>query len=125
GQAERTLRENAMSNKIDLSGRFAIVTGGAQGIGRAITERFLDSGATVAIWDRDAAFAQKTADELKGHGKAVPIAVDVTKLSDVERARDDTLRTFGRLDILVNNAGIAGKHAATWEYPAEEWTQAM
>ena len=114
-----------MSNKIDLSGRFAIVTGGAQGIGRAITERFLDSGATVAIWDRDAAFAQKTADELKGRGRVVPIAVDVTKLSDVERARDDTLRTFGRLDILVNNAGIAGKNAATWEYPAEEWAQVM
>ena len=50
-----------MPNKIDLSGRYAVVTGGAQGIGRAITERFLDSGATVAIWDRDKAFAEKTA----------------------------------------------------------------
>jgi 3alpha(or 20beta)-hydroxysteroid dehydrogenase len=95
-----------MSNTIDLSGRFAVVTGGAQGIGRAITERFLDSGASVAIWDRDTAFAQKTADELKTRGKVVAIAVDVTKLADVERARDDTVKAFGRLDILVNNAGI-------------------
>ena len=46
-----------MSNKIDLGGRFAVVTGGAQGIGRAIVERFLDSGAAVAIWDRDPALA--------------------------------------------------------------------
>ncbi len=114
-----------MSNKIDLSGRFAVVTGGAQGIGRAITERFLDSGASVAIWDRDAAFAQKTADELKGRGKVAVIAVDVTKLSDVERARDDTVKAFGRIDILVNNAGIAGKNATTWEYPADEWAQVM
>ena len=114
-----------MPNKIDLSGRFAVVTGGAQGIGRAITERFLDSGAAVAIWDRDAAFAQKTADELKSCGKVAAVAVDVTKLPDVERARDDTVKAFGRIDILVNNAGIAGKNATTWEYPAEEWAQVM
>ena len=50
-----------MPNKIDLAGRFAVVTGGAQGIGKAIVERFLDSGAGVAIWDRDKAFAEKTA----------------------------------------------------------------
>ena len=81
-----------MPNKIDLSGRFAVVTGGAQGIGRAITERFLESGASVAIWDRDAAFAQKTAGELKGRGNVVAIAVDVTKLADVERARDHEIR---------------------------------
>jgi 3-oxoacyl-[acyl-carrier protein] reductase len=114
-----------MSNKIDLSGRFAVVTGGAQGIGRAITERFLESGASVAIWDRDTDLAQRTADELKGRGKIAVIAVDVTKLSDVERARDDTVKAFGRIDILVNNAGIAGKNATTWEYPAEEWAQVM
>src|SRR5213075_912 len=105
--------EGPMPNKIDLSDRNAVVTGGAQGIGRAITERFLDSGAAVAIWDRDAAFAQKTADELKSRGKVVAIATDVTKLADVERARDDTVKTFDRVDILVNNAGIAGRNAAT------------
>ena len=60
-----------MPNKIDLSGRFAVVTGGAQGIGRAITERFLDSSASVAIWDRDKAFAEKTAGELANRGKVI------------------------------------------------------
>jgi len=114
-----------MANKIDLAGRNAVVTGGAQGIGRAITERFLGSGAAVAIWDRDKAFAGKTAQELGNRGKVSAIACDVTNLADVERARDDTLKAFGRIDILVNNAGIAGKNATTWDYPADEWAQVM
>ena len=114
-----------MPNKIDLSGRNAVVTGGAQGIGKAITERFLDSGAAVAIWDRDKVLAEKTAGELNNRGKAVAIACDVTNLKDVERARDDTVKALGHIDILVNNAGIAGKNATTWEYPAEEWAQVM
>ena len=54
-----------MSNRIDLDGRCAIVTGGAQGIGRAIAERFLISGAVVAIWDRDGRLAEETAEALK------------------------------------------------------------
>ena len=114
-----------MANNIDLAGRFAAVTGGAQGIGRAITERFLESGAAVAIWDRDRTFAENTAAELKGRGKVIAVACDVTDLKDVERARDDTVKAFGRIDILVNNAGIAGMNAATWDYPAEEWGKVM
>jgi len=114
-----------MSNKIDLSGRFAVVTGGAQGIGRAIVERFLDSGAAVAIWDRDRALAEKTAGELKSRNRIAAVAVDVTKLADVERARDETTSAFGRIDILVNNAGIAGPNIRTWEYPPEAWAEVM
>jgi 3-oxoacyl-[acyl-carrier protein] reductase len=60
-----------MSNKIDLDGRCAIVTGGAQGIGRAIAQRFLDSGAAVAIWDRDVRLAEETAKALKARGRVV------------------------------------------------------
>jgi 3-oxoacyl-[acyl-carrier protein] reductase len=118
-----------MSNKIDLAGRFAVVTGGAQGIGRAIVERFLESGASVAIWDRDVPLAQKTAGELKSKGKGTgePIAVrvDVTDYADVERVRDETLKAFGRIDILVNNAGIAGPNVTTWDYPLDAWRQVM
>src|SRR5665213_2049234 len=114
-----------MANKIDLQGRNAVVTGGAQGIGRAIVERFLDSGAAVAIWDRDAALAKKTAAELGNRGKAAAVTVDVTKYDDVERARDETLKAFGRIDILVNNAGIAGQNTTTWEYPIEEWRRVL
>jgi 3-oxoacyl-[acyl-carrier protein] reductase len=114
-----------MSNKIDLAGRFAVVTGGAQGIGRAIVGRFLESGASVAIWDRDVPLAQKTAGELKDKGEAVAVKVDVTDYADVERARDETLKAFGRIDILVNNAGIAGPNATTWDYPLDAWRQVM
>jgi 2-dehydro-3-deoxy-L-rhamnonate dehydrogenase (NAD+) len=114
-----------MSNKIDLSGRFAVVTGGAQGIGRAIVERFLDSGAAVAIWDRDRALAEKTASELKARNRIAAVAVDVTRPAEVESARDTTKAAFGRIDILVNNAGIAGPNIKTWDYPPEAWAQVM
>ena len=114
-----------MTNKIDLSGKFAVVTGGAQGIGRAIVERFLGSGASVAIWDRDSALAQKTVGEVGKRGKAVAVSADVTNYQDVERARDETLKALGRIDILVNNAGIAGMNTTTWDYPIDEWRKVM
>ena len=110
-----------MANKIDLSGRNGVVTGGAQGIGRAIVERFLNSGATVAIWDRDVDLGKKTAGELQKRGRVATITVDVTKYADVERARDDTIKALGRIDILVNNAGIAGPNVKTWDYPLDAW----
>ena len=114
-----------MANKIDLHGRSAIVTGGAQGIGRAIVERLLDSGASVAIWDHDRALAVTVAAELSSRGKALAIGCDVTRPDDIEAARDATLKAFGRIDILVNNAGIAGQNVVTWEYPPEEWSRVM
>ena len=114
-----------MTNKIDLSGKFAVVTGGAQGIGRAIVERFLDSGASIAIWDRDMALARKTVGEVAKRGKAIAVSADVTNYQDVERARDETLKALGRIDILVNNAGIAGMNTTTWDYPIDEWRKVM
>ncbi len=114
-----------MTNVIDLSGRKAVVTGGAQGIGRAIVERFLDSKATVAIWDRDTALASKTAAELGNRGKVIVVAADVTDYAQVERARAETLKALQRIDILVNNAGVAGLNTTTWEYPVEEWRRVM
>src|SRR4029079_2695445 len=124
---QRTLRSlvlpgrRQMTNKIDLGGRNAIVTGGAQGIGRAIVERFLDSGAAIAIWDRDVDLAKKTAATLQNRGRVTPVEVDVTNYTDVERARDETVKAFGRVDILVNNAGIAGPNTKTWDYPLDAW----
>jgi len=114
-----------MTNKIDLGGRNAVVTGGAQGIGRAIALRFLESGAAVAIWDRDLATAQKTAQELSGRGRVVAFAADVLNYAEIERARDATVKEFRRIDILVNNAGIAGPNVPTWEYPLEAWRGVM
>jgi 3-oxoacyl-[acyl-carrier protein] reductase len=115
--------ENFMSNTIDLAGKNAVVTGGAQGIGRAIVERFLASGAAVAIWDRDKALADKAAGALRG--KVATFAVDVTNYAEVERARDDTVKALGRVDILVNNAGVAGPNVPTWEYPLQAWRDVL
>src|SRR5690349_12980857 len=114
-----------MSNRIDLSSKNAVVTGGAQGIGRAVVERFLDSGAAVAIWDRDTKLAEKAAADLKNRGRVVVVPVDVTRLADVERAKDDTLKALGRIDILVNNAGIAGPNMKTWDYKPDDWARIM
>jgi 2-dehydro-3-deoxy-L-rhamnonate dehydrogenase (NAD+) len=112
-----------MSNRIDLEGRTAVVTGGAQGFGRAITERFAASGARVAIWDRDMALAERTASEVGE--RVVAVACDVTEPAKVAEARDATVRRLGRIDILVNNAGIAGANAKTWETDVEEWRKVM
>lgn len=114
-----------MTNRIDLSGRVAVVTGGAQGIGRAIVERFLASGASVAIWDRDKKLADSTASELVGGGPVDSFHVDVTHLASVEKARDATLAAFKRIDILVNNAGISGPNVPTWEYPKAAWDEVI
>ncbi|MEH2509682.1 NAD(P)-dependent dehydrogenase (short-subunit alcohol dehydrogenase family) [Nitrobacteraceae bacterium AZCC 1564] len=110
-------------NKIDLTGRCAVVTGGAQGFGRAITERFVASGAKVAIWDFDQPLADKTAKEI---GPAVTaLEVDVTSVDAVEAATAATLKTFGRIDILVNNAGIAGVNKTVADLSYDEWRQVM
>ena len=114
-----------MANKIDLGGRNAVVTGGAQGIGRAIVERLLESGASVAIWDRDAKLAGQTAEQLKRNRRVEAVTVDVTRLGEVEAARDATVKALGRIDILVNNAGIAGPNTTTWDYPLDAWKQVM
>ena len=112
-----------MTNDIDLKGRTAVVTGGAQGFGKAITERFLRSGAKVAIWDQDIALAQKTAQALGENVMAV--ACDVSDAGAVAKARDATMKALGRIDILVNNAGIAGANAKVWETDVEEWRKVM
>jgi 2-dehydro-3-deoxy-L-rhamnonate dehydrogenase (NAD+) len=110
-------------NKIDLNGRCAIVTGGAQGFGRAIAERFVASGAKVAIWDYDVPLADKTAKEMGANARA--FQVDVTDTAAVERARDATLAAFGKIDILINNAGIAGINKTVWETDLEEWRKVL
>ncbi|MGY4309460.1 NAD(P)-dependent dehydrogenase (short-subunit alcohol dehydrogenase family) [Bradyrhizobium sp. USDA 4369] len=110
-------------NHIDLAHRSAVVTGGAQGFGRAITERFKASGAKVAIWDHDIALAEKTAKEIGP--EVLAQQVDVTDPAAVEKARDATLAAFGTIDILVNNAGIAGVNKTVWETDLDEWRKVL
>ena len=110
-------------NRIDLDGRRAVVTGGAQGIGRAIAERLLASGAAITLWDRDAAELAATRRAL-GAGTG-GVVVDVADPESVERAAAETIAAAGAIDVLVNNAGIAGPNATTWEYPIDEWRRVV
>ncbi len=114
-----------MATKYDLNGNVAIVTGGAQGIGRAVSERFLDSGARVAIWDADTELSAKTAGELSVHGEIKAYAVDVTDPDAVGEAVAQVVTDFGSIDILINNAGIAGPNRTVWEYDTNEWLRTI
>ena len=108
-------------NAIDLKGRCAIVTGGAQGIGRAIAERLLASGAEVALWDRDSELMTRTGQQLAERGGVSTAAVDVTDPEAVAAAFESTVERHGAVDVMVNNAGIAGPTMPSWEYPLDEW----
>lgn len=112
-------------NRFDLSGRRAVVTGAAQGFGRAITARYLDSGARVAMWDHDGAENTRAAAEIGGRGTVLTQTVDVSDLAAVEAATRATVEAFGGIDILVANAGIAGPNHTTWEYPPAEWVRVI
>ena len=107
-------------NKINLENRVAIVTGGAQGFGLAITKRFIESGAKVLIWDKDVEYLNKV--DLKNTQK---IEVDVSNYKSVENAFAESLKYENKIDILVNNAGIAGPNFKTWDYPLEEWQKVI
>jgi 2-dehydro-3-deoxy-L-rhamnonate dehydrogenase (NAD+) len=112
-------------HQFDLTGRRAVVTGGAQGIGRAIAERLLRSGARVSIWDSDPAILQTATGELSSLGDVHAAAVDVVNADRVDAAAAATAGHFGGIDILVANAGITGPNAPTWEYPPDEWRRVL
>ncbi len=108
-------------NQIDLNGHVAVVTGGAQGIGRSVVERFAASGATVESGDLDGALAQEAA--AAGGGAVSGRKVDVTDWASVEAAARDAEARLGAVDILVTSAGIAGPNVKTWDYPLADWNR--
>ena len=103
-------------NKIDLNKKIAVVTGGVQGFGLAITKRFIESGCKVVVWDKD----EKLLDTLKLKN-IIKIKIDVTKYDEVETAFKKTLKLSKSVDILINNAGIAGPSYKSWDYPINDW----
>ena len=112
-------------NKIDLQNRKAVITGGAQGIGLAIAERLLMSGASVSLWDRDESLVKKTANTLASKGNVEYVVMDVTNLDSVKNATNQTKDSLGSIEILICNAGIAGPSRKIWEYPPEEWERVI
>ncbi|HYZ61780.1 MAG TPA: SDR family NAD(P)-dependent oxidoreductase [Acetobacteraceae bacterium] len=109
-------------NQLDLNGRVAVITGGARGIGRAIAERMVASGASVALWDVDGPAAQDAAAAI---GNASAHRVDQTDEAQVRAAAEATTARHGKVDILVNNAGITGGNAPAWELPSAEWRRVV
>ena len=107
-------------NRIDLEGRFGVITGGAAGIGLATAQRMADSGARVAVWDRDQAAGQKAVESLAGSGH-LAVALDVGSEADVAAATRATLDAFGAIDILVCSAGITGPNKTVAEYGFDDW----
>ena len=112
-------------NQIDLSGRRAVVTGGAQGIGLSIVNRFLASGAKVSLWDQDASLLEQTCSELESKGSVHAVIVELTDADAVAEATLDAVKALGEIDILVNNAGIAGPTEPSWEYALEDWRRVI
>ena len=110
-------------NKYDLSGQTAIVTGGAQGFGLAITKKFLESGAEVVIWDIDKKASQKAIDENKGK-KISSVILDISNFDSVKKESNKIFEEK-KINILINNAGITGKNATVWDYPLDEWEKVL
>ena len=110
--------------KYDLNNRVAIVTGGAQGFGLAITERFIEAGAKVIIWDIDDNAAKEAIDKVKSENLSHQV-VDVTNFEIVNKNLDEVEKKYGKIDIFVNNAGIAGMNTTVAEYPLDEWKKVM
>ena len=112
-------------NLIDLNRRHAVITGGAQGLGFAIAERLVASGASVSLWDRDATLLQRASEQLQKSGNVACEVLDVANAESIEIATARTFARHGAIDILVASAGIAGPNFKTWEYPVDAWRQVM
>jgi len=110
-------------NKLDMRGRTAIITGGAAGIGLAIAQRLVQSGAHVSVWDRDDKALAECAKTLGGPPQTVK--VDVAQEASVATALAETLKRYPKVDILVCSAGITGPNTTVAEYPLAEWKQVL
>ena len=110
--------------KFDIENRVAIVTGGAQGFGLAITERFIESGAKVVIWDIDENEAKKAMEKVKSKNLSYQI-VDVSDFNKINEKLTEIESSHGKIDIFINNAGVAGMNTTVAQYPIEEWNKVI
>jgi len=108
-----------------LENKVAVITGGAQGIGKATAEKFASEGASVVVWDMNEEKGLNLAKELQKHGIQTAFqSVNVVKMESVELATKKTLDQFGKIDILINNAGIT-KDASFLKMTSEQWQQVI
>jgi 2-dehydro-3-deoxy-L-rhamnonate dehydrogenase (NAD+) len=106
--------------KFDLTERVAIVTGGAQGFGLSITERFIEAGAKVIIWDIDKDEVEIALKKVNSKNLTSQI-VDVTNFDSISKNLEKIYDEFGKIDIFINNAGISGINTTLEKYPLDEW----
>ena len=111
-------------NKYNFENRNAVVTGGAQGFGFAISKKIIESGGNVIIWDIDDSAVDKARKEINSNNFHFQ-KVNVTVFKDIERAINEVETKFGKIDIFVNNAGMTGMNAKVWEYPLVEWNKVI
>ena len=112
-------------NRIDLNERTMVVTGGARGIGYAVAQRALRSGATVALWDIDGERIERARRELAELGNVSAAVVELTDEGSVDAAVTQTLEAHGSIDILINCAGITGGNGTTWELAPDVWRRVI
>ena len=110
--------------KFDIENRVAVVTGGAQGFGLAISERFIESGAKVVIWDIDENEAKKALEQVNSKNLSYQI-VDVSDFGKINEKLIEIESMHGKIDIFINNAGVAGMNTTVAEYPIEEWNKVI
>ena len=108
----------------DLNNRVAIVTGGAQGFGLAITKRFIESGAKVIIWDIDENETKKAIDNVNSENLSYQI-VDVSNINLINEKLNQVEKSHGKIDIFINNAGITGMNTTVINYPVDEWNKVI
>ena len=111
-------------NHLDLKNRVAIITGGAQGFGLAISKRIIESGGKVVIWDIDENAVETALKEINSNDLSFK-KVDVTNFEEIEKALLETENELGKIDLFVNNAGITGMNAKVWDYPLDEWKKVI
>jgi|TARA_B100001142_G_scaffold125460_1_gene127349 3-oxoacyl-[acyl-carrier protein] reductase len=111
-------------NNFDLKNRVAIITGGAQGFGLAISKRIIQSEGKVVIWDIDENAINSALNEISSENLSFK-KVDVTNFVEIEKALLETENELGKIDIFVNNAGITGMNAKVWDYPLDEWKKVI
>ena len=111
-------------NNLDLKNRVAIITGGAQGFGLAISKRIIESGGKVVIWDIDENAVETALKEINSNDLSFK-KVDVTNFEEIEKALLETENELGKIDLFVNNAGITGMNAKVWDYPLDEWKKVI
>ena len=112
-----------MDKKILLN-KIVLITGGAQGFGLAVTERFIEAGAKVVIWDIDEVAIKKALDKVNSENLSYQI-VDVSNFENITKSLNEIESKHGKIDIFINNAGIAGKNTTVAEYPLDEWNKVI